>query len=180
MPLYALVRDDTGESLTIDGLLTINERRESRWTSHEVADLSQASDGRIQTPLVLSLQVIASPGSMDDSVTTGPARLEEVADFLRRWDNDAALCSFQAPDADAVTSLGLEAYPWTQSDTDARFYDLTMKQIRVASSQSVAIAAGDGEQPRADIAPGQADEADLGTRAPKQRRSLPAAFLGGR
>lgn len=176
---YALIRDDTGESLTLDSVLRINGRPSSQWTTHQLASLQEASDGRIQRALTMTLTITASPGSMADGVTQGAARIEEVRDFLARWDDDAALCSLQMPGYDLIPSLGVEDRPWVRQETDAWQYDVSVRQIRVAESSTVTIAATDSTRPRPELAPGQAAEEDVGTRPPKERRrSAPAALFG--
>lgn len=169
MATYALIRDDTGETLTLDAVLLYGEQRRSQWTEHELDDLSYAADGRIRMSPMITLRVVASPGTLTDGVTGGAARLVEVADFLERADADAATLTVQRPGRDPLSGLGLEDRPWTQVDTDAETYDLTLRQIRVVGSRLVGgttgpVTAGGGTQPRADVADGLAAETEAGTR----------------
>jgi hypothetical protein len=181
MARFALAREDTGEALTLEGLVSLAGRESSRWTEHVMSDRSPRSDGRIQSSGLYSLTIDVSPFPVDPDVTQGVARLEEVQAFLDAADAAGTTLSLQTPDGLGQDRLGLEDRAWVTSRTSTRRYEVTLRRVRISSTRSVDTASPPVTRPRRDLAPGQAEEEDKGTRPtkPTTRRSFLSALTGG-
>jgi len=162
-----LTRDD-GQALVLDGYTRISYAPTISATSHPIEAGAPVTDHAQEEPLRFTVE-----GALVNPVQQYVARPLAVEEALRFFETAAGrLISVSTPDG-VYTSCLLEGWGHAQTNRRGRRFDLSFKQVRLASPVSVTIAART-PSPRAGA--GMADEVDAGEQAGTQ---LPAGESSG-
>lgn len=159
-----LVRQDTGDVLILDGVLTSRAEQPIEVSKHPVQRLSVMTDNAQAGALTRSLEWEVTQLSMVPGVTRGPQRITEVEEWL-----DAVKGIPLTLNEDAATTRGdlfLERWAWIRQGTTSVTMSLDLVQAQIASTRTVTLAAvgagGTGKTARADVAAGMAGDENRG------------------
>ena len=180
--VVALFRE-SGSSLVIDGALSVTETFPGEVTDDPLPDRSYASTGRTDRPSRISVRALVSPNPTVQGLKTGDARLQEVRDWLARAKRDVDVLDVQRPGRALATGFVIATYTLSQGNTDAEELQLDLVEVQIARSQSVTLETRRAAAVPTEAAkPGQAEEADKGTAAVKDKSyfaSILDSFTGG-
>lgn len=147
----ALIREDTLATLVLEGCTRVTVTVEGQVTSHPVPDRSTVSDGVLHRPTLVSL-----------AVTVPVHRLLATRGFLQAAKAGGITLALQRPGEPQLPLLVVERYTSDEAETTSTEFQIRLKQVRIASSQSVETTLTDGP-PRPDMQDSQADITETGT-----------------
>ena len=160
-----LVRQDTGDVLILDGVLTSRAEQPIEVSKHPVQRLSVMTDNAQVGALTRALEWEVTQLSMVPGVTRGPQRITGVEEWLNAVKGGIPLTLNE----DAVTTRGdmfLERWAWIRQGTTSVTMTLDLVQAQIASTRTVTLAAiggrGGGKTARKDVAAGLAEDENRG------------------
>jgi len=167
----ALIRDDGGPSLVLDGNVSMTVSHPGRLTDKAVVDRTFVVDGRIVLPKLSTLDLLVSPNPIVDGVQTGDARISEVIDWLENAKLNSLIMTIQRPGWPPVTDMMVETFARTMSSSDTPSFNVSFKEVRIAKIRSTTLAQAASKskgKPKARVGPGLEGESDLGTKPTKE------------
>ena len=139
MTPYALLRDDNGTSLIIDGALSINENANGRITDKVTVANKFIVDGRIINPKTVVIEAIVSPYPLIDGLQQGQARIDEVLAWLEDAKDNARVLVLQAPGRQYIENMVLETYNSSKAKSDSLNITMNFKETRIAITRSTTL-----------------------------------------
>lgn len=158
-----LVRQDDGATWSPDVVVAVNVSESWQVTDHPVEDGVVVSDHVQQQPatIVLSCVLTENPTRVG-SRTGGRAHLQDGIAWLRDTAAAGQLVDVVTSRMGTFTGYVVQGIPYTIDRVARLAFDLTLRQVRVATSTTVQITVDDTA---ADTATGAPDEVDAGEQA---------------
>lgn len=157
----ALQREDTRRTLALEGTLSVDVVYDGIVTDHPVPDRSSISDGVLRRPSRVTIEAIVSPRSSISNPVTREGRLAEVAQFLTECKAGGISLTLFRTGLSSIPLLVIESYSERLDRTDGLGLSISLKGVRLTSTQTVAVAPVG--VPRADVAGSLTDPVDTGT-----------------
>lgn len=167
----ALIRDDGGPSLVLDGNVSMTVSHPGRLTDKVVVDRTFVVDGRIILPRLATLDVLVSPNPALQDLQTGEARIAEVLDWLEGAKQNSWIMTIQRPGWPPITDMMVENFARTLASTDTPSFSLSFKEVRIAKIRTTTLAQAVSKtkgKPKERVAAGLEGESDLGTKPTKE------------
>lgn len=170
----ALIRDDGGPTLTIDGDISMTVSHQGRLTDKAVVDRTFVVDGRIILPKTSTLDIIVSIKPVLPDLKYGEQRISEVLDWLQDAKDNARIMTIQRAGWPPLTDMMVENFARTMNSKDSPSFSVSFKESRIARIRSTSLAQSPSKaskkgKPNVKVAAGLDTEADLGTKPTKER-----------
>lgn len=170
----ALIRDDGGPTLTIDGDISMTVSHPGRLTDKAVVDRTFVVDGRIILPKTSTLDVIVTPRPIMQDLKYGEQRISEVLDWLQEAKDNAWTMTIQRAGWPPLNDMMVENFARTMSNMDSPSFSISFKESRIAHIRSTTLAQAPARakkgKPNKKVAAGLESETDLGTKPTKEVR----------
>lgn len=167
----ALIRDDGGPSLVLDGNVSMTVSHPGRLTDKAVVDRTFVVDGRIVLPKLSTLDVLVSPNPIAEDIQRGQARISEVLDWLENAKLNSLIMTIQRPGWPPITDMMVETFTRTMASSNTPSFSVSFKEVRIAKIRSTTLAQAASKskgKPKSAIAAGMEGESDLGTKPTKE------------
>ena len=148
------------DTLTIDAVPTFTVDRSANITDHPIESGGSITDHSQRLPWTVTLRGLQTETPfLADVFGVGPAR---IADTLAWLDASMGqLLTLAVPDSPTIRNLMIQAAPYTGNVSNSVDLTVTLKQVRIVETQSVAIPSA-FVRPRADVKAAVASTASLG------------------
>lgn len=170
----ALIRDDGGPTLTIDGDISMTVSHQGRLTDKAVVDRTFVVDGRIILPKTSTMDIIVPIRSVFPDLKQGQARISEVLDWLQDAKDNARIMTIQRAGWPPLTDMMVETFARTIDYRDSPSFSVSFKESRIARIRSTTLAQAPPRakkgKPNAKVAAGIDSEKDLGTKPTKEQK----------
>lgn len=168
--MSSLIRQDTGNQLVLDAVVSTREVMPTRVTQHPVETQATITDHAQPQAIGRQLELIVSERPAVQGLTTGPERVAEVIAWLEGVRRGTALTLVE-PDLPVRRDMRLTDLTWTKDLAGGIRVSLTLIQGVIATTRTVDLGptrtSGRRTTPRADVAAGRAPTEDRGRRAGK-------------
>jgi|AACY02.16.fsa_nt_gi hypothetical protein len=179
MTTPVLIRQDTGETLVLDGLVRLGYAPTLRVPTHRTERRRDVVDDVSEDVPALSLSVVFSETPTVAGLPSGVERLQQVRAFLEGvrdalLDGDLALLTYDDGRDDPRTNLILQAWPSERAILLNERYNFTLRESRIARVTTVDIGeqGATSDNARPDVAASRAGEDDRGNVASRELRAL--------
>ncbi len=179
MTPIAILREDGGKTLVVDGAMSFDEAIEGRVSDHANVANQYVVDGRLIRPRLGTMECIFSPFPTVEGLSTGDKRIIEVRTWLEYVQENAVILFIQIPGQPIVENMVLESHSYSRGNSDSFRTTLRFKEVRIARIRSTTLTQAPKRSqgaPRGEFAAGLSPENNLGTK-PAERISVAQSFL---
>lgn len=168
-----LVRQDDGSDWSPDTVVAVNVSKVWTVTDHPVEDGVVVSDHVQRQPdtVVISCVVTENPTKIG-SVVGGPVHLQQKLAWLQETADAGQLVDIVTRRLGVFKGYAITGVPLLLDRVSRLAFDLTLREIRVATATTVQITV---DKVAADVATGAPDEVDAGEQATTSTDGDPAA-----
>jgi hypothetical protein len=148
----ALIRDDTLETLVLDGCLSIGRANDGSITRNAVPDRTYVADGITVQPAAITIEALISQSPGTEGATTGPERINEVIEYLSEARRVGATLSLQQPGRALDVDLVVERWSDRSDRSDAPALTIVLGQVRIAVKSTIV---GESTKPKTPPVPSE-------------------------
>lgn len=159
----ALIREDTGDTLVLEGTTRVRVTHNGKVTDYPVPDRQTVSDGVIQMPRTATIEAVVSPHPARPDIIGGPERLEAVEQWLAEVKESGTTVALQRPGKAQLPIMAVERFSTDDGNTSAMAISVSLKGVRLQSSRAVSLGVLPTTTPRPDTREALEDAEDTGT-----------------